>query len=301
MVRHNRHLIRRIGDVLGGEKIGEYIIEDGTSGDNEKEARHQMFASIEKDARRSVTRHVCIACAVLLVLLKLGLGLSSSFGWGLAALPLWLLFASDICTDCGDIAKGANENNRAVESSSASNDNETGQERQSEHERALQSFKVCSAACHACFVVCVLLVISILAVEKASGAAFSACWIFFPLFLIGGCSFICFTCFVCCAVDHERAPYHYTAADGFSGPVANADTGSQHHRHWSSRDTRVGDENAGTPMPSTGFVRTTSLDDGPVYSPVSASTVDEDTRVHSATDLHAVLQPALEAMNHELD
>ena len=71
--------------------------------------------------------------------------------------------------------------------------------------------------------------------------------------------------------------------------------------HWSSKEIQVGDGNAGTPMLSKGFLRTTSLDDGPVYSPVSASTVDEDTRVHSATDLHAVLQPALEAMNHELD
>lgn len=49
-------------------------------------------------------------------------------------------------------------------------------------------------------------VIAILSVSKFSGAGFSACWIFFPIYFLAGVVFCCVCCAVTCAVDPDEVP-----------------------------------------------------------------------------------------------
>jgi hypothetical protein len=146
----------------------------------QQQAREQADGrAAVQGAQAQAKTHSLRAAFVVLLALKLGAlypsnsdggggGGGGGWSWWLVFSPLWAVFALQLAADAAALpAKGP------------------------------------PAACHACCGVGLVLAAALLACAKLAGAAFSSCWVFFPVFLVGACAQACVTCVVCCAVDTD--------------------------------------------------------------------------------------------------
>jgi hypothetical protein len=172
---------------------------------DKKAARVAMQQSVVGAAKSSTRAHVLRAVFVVLLALKLtalsSSASSSGASWWVVFLPLWLAFALELAEDAASL-----------------------------------SVKGPAALCHACCGVGFALFAALLTCAKLAGASFSACWIFFPFFAIGGCTLLCVSCVVCCAVDVD---------DPSSAPHSTRDPSSSS----SSSSSQSGSAAATSPLP----------------------------------------------------
>jgi len=164
------------------EEVGD---EGNTPLTSEQEATRVAMA---KTAERSTIAHVLRALTVVLVMLKLGL--FGYFSWWFVLAPLWALFAFEIAADALTAVSAAAAAGTPASTSLSS-----------EEEASAKTSKVAGAACHACCGVGFAVLVTTLSAAKLSGASFSACWIFAPIFAAASVAMLCITLVVCCAID----------------------------------------------------------------------------------------------------
>lgn len=150
---------------------------------SEQEATRVAMA---KTAERAAIAHVLRAFTVVLVMLKLGL--LGYLSWWFVLAPLWALFAFELVAD-------------ASTATSAAADTAAVAPPEDEAAAAARTSKIAGAACHACCGVGFAIMVTAMSAAKLSGASFSACWIFAPIFAAASVVMLCVTLVVCCAMD----------------------------------------------------------------------------------------------------
>ena len=76
----------------------------------------------------------------------------------------------------------------------------------------------CTSVCHGCCFVGILILMTSLTAAKLSGAGFSACLIFVPIFAVLGLTFCCLTLLICCT--GEDLDMDGTGSPGAGSPGA---------------------------------------------------------------------------------
>mmetsp|Transcript_33124 Transcript_33124/g.56671 ORF Transcript_33124/g.56671 Transcript_33124/m.56671 type:complete len:213 (+) Transcript_33124:149-787(+) len=167
------------------------------------EVKARLEAEVE--ARKQSRRSAGLAAMRLLGTLSVMLALFvdgddvGAVNWWIVCTPFWIMFGSEFLADCVDAWAHMSAAAAIPEA---------------DQERAAQLWTTgCASVCHACCAVSFVVVAAVLAVAKLSGASYSSCWVFAPVFVAGGLLCLCMSLVVCCAVDPD-AMAQKLATDG---------------------------------------------------------------------------------------
>jgi hypothetical protein len=216
--RHQRRMVELAEErptPLGGPAGPFSSNSGGEAGGALSSEQEAARAAMAKEAERAAVARWLRALAAALVMLKLGV--FGHFSWWFALAPLWATFGLELAADAATACAPSTE--------------ATAQAAR-EEVAAGQASKRAGAVCHACCGVGFAAAVSATAAAKLSGASFSACWIFAPIFAAASALLLCVALVVCCAVDTTSgsdpreggsSTTPYSPLVDASGKVAGAD------------------------------------------------------------------------------